>query len=116
METAQTTREYEEVSIGYELCRKLEESREVNTPISVVTTDGRTYSDLRVIPHLSVIKKDEHQELKKIVIFTSSCLNGFQYFIWCAPGEKPEYRGPVDYYTFSSSIKLIPIKKIVTPP
>ena len=117
METVcQIMRECEGDDVGYELCRKLEQSRNENIPLSVVTPDGQTYSDLKIIPHLSVIKRNENNEPKKVVILTSSFPGGFLYFIWAAPGEKHEYRGPVDYYMDNPGIKLIPIKKLKMPP
>ncbi|MFH0892692.1 MAG: hypothetical protein V1867_08040 [Candidatus Falkowbacteria bacterium] len=117
METVCRTREREGADIGHELCRKLEqaESSAAKASLSLVTSEGYIYDNLKIIPSLSIIQRNERKKLQKIVIFAISPDNGFLYFIWAAPGEKPEYRGPADTCKVGNHIKFIQIKKLRTP-
>ncbi|OGF27530.1 hypothetical protein A2303_01555 [Candidatus Falkowbacteria bacterium RIFOXYB2_FULL_47_14] len=114
METACRMREREGADIGHELCRKLEqaEGNAAEASLSLITSEGYVYNDLKIIPSLSIIQRNERKEPKKIVIFAISSDSGFLYFIWAAPGEKPEYRGPADIHKAGNHIKFIQIKKI----
>ena len=105
---------------GFELCKKLNQSRDsAKAILGVTSVKGDVYNDLNVISHLSVVEKNEKREPKKIVITASSHDHGFLYFIWCADGEKPEHQGPLDYYYSHSGAKrnvdLITIKSVTIP-